>query len=467
MIFDYTEEQERQFNEAQQKFHEKSITIQELLKVFNELEKKFEEEAFKELNNSPDAILQSAKEQIPKIIDFYSFPNFTLDDLKKAKEQNQYKIENGKFLLEINFVFNRVKEELSLHIEAFKDDPVNLSKLLELIQTELKNSDKTFGRIQGREKQSLFKPNMITFNSKPISKMASVTRSEMIIDTMLNTGEITADNLTLIFTKIGNVLDNSIFNVGTHKLLLTAISAFTIKNSKSNASNIDAWIDLKEYAYYCGHDVFNENPKKAKNALDNARKKVMNQLNTLYRLSFNWKDDKKNFSRCRVVQKVEILNGKIHIQFSNDFALSLSKSPQTYYPLALLGIDNKKAVAYSLGIKLAEHYNYDNNQRKKTANTISVKSLLNVTDLPSYESDTVKKHGWKERIKKPFEKALTALNDFEVLENWKYKEVTPIFDYQTWASSMIIFTLKDAPDHQTRLAKKDVKNNKSEGKDKG
>lgn len=61
MIFDYTEEQERQFNEAQQKFHEKSITIQELLKVFNELEKEFEEEAFKEVGSSPSAILKTQK----------------------------------------------------------------------------------------------------------------------------------------------------------------------------------------------------------------------------------------------------------------------------------------------------------------------------------------------------------------------------------------------------------------------
>lgn len=211
------------------------------------------------------------------------------------KTQNQYKIENEKFLLEINFAIHRVKEELALHIEAFKDDPVNLSKLLELIQTELKNSDKTFGRIQDREKQSLFKPNMITFNSKPISKMASVTRSEMITDTMLNTGEITVDNLTLIFTNIDNVLGTSIFNVGAHKLLSTAISAFTLNNSKMNASNIDTWIDLKEYAYYCGYDVFNKNPKKAKYALDNARKMVMGHLNTLYKLSFDWNDDKKIF----------------------------------------------------------------------------------------------------------------------------------------------------------------------------
>jgi hypothetical protein len=478
MVIDYSEEQEKKIDDLEKKYkanvislnaelilHEEGsagykeirdkllANIDSFLKDFEKLEIQFEQEIFDKLGGSPEAILANAKEQIPIIIDSYALPsNINLEQMKTLKSLGQWKIANGQIQSEINFAYNRILQELTPHIEAFKDDPENLQKLMDLIISELEKSDKTFGTLNIRKPQDLFQPNMLTYHSKAVDRMASVTRAPMT--TEYGKGKIIKDNLTLSFD-LDKKLGTAKFNVATHKLLLTFISSFTLNNSKSGVRDFDVRINLKEFAYHCGYDVYSADPKKAKNALDNARKKVNESLNMLYALSIDLEDEGEPID-CRVLQqKPKNIKGSIHIKFTDTFAKHLIQLPQTQYSVNLLGIDNKNATAYAIGIKLNEHFNYDNNQRKKTAQTIRIKSLLKVTDLPSYEDETIKKHSWTHRIRYPLEKALDDLIGYDVLKSWKYKEVTPIDDYPTWENSLIIFTLKDAPDHIERLAKKE------------
>lgn len=478
MIIEYTEEQNRQFDELNKKLTATALlerlnqskegseeymkiardlndSTNKLLNIFQKLEEQFEKEAFEKLGGKPEAILANAKEQIPKILDSYFLPsNINFGAIANTAYMKYLKTADGKPLLEINFAFRRVEEELALHIEALKNDPENLQKLMDLIISELEKSDKTFGKLNIRKPQELFQSNMLTYHSKAVDRMASVTRAPMT--TEYGKGKIIKDNLTLSFDlDLDKKLGTAKFNVATHKLLLTFISSFTLNNSKSGVRDFDVRINLKEFAYHCGYDVYSADPKKAKNALDNARKKVNESLNMLYALSIDLEDEGELID-CRVLQqKPKNIKGSIHIKFTDTFAKHLIQLPQTQYSVNLLGIDNKNATAYAIGIKLNEHFNYDNNQRKKTAQTIRIKSLLKATDLPSYEDETIKKHSWTHRIRYPLEKALDDLIGYDVLESWKYKEVTPIDDYPTWENSLIIFTLKDAPDHIERLAKKE------------
>lgn len=103
----------------------------------------------------------------------------------------------------------------------------------------------------------------------------------------------------------------------------------------------------------------------------------------------------------------------------------------------------------------------DSNISHGTANTLKVKTLLDVTTLPSIDNATVKRMGWKYRIKEPFETALDTLTSCGLLEDWRYshpkgvemtdEEATTWGSFEEWAYTNIYFILKDAPDHIARI----------------
>ena len=117
-----------------------------------------------------------------------------------------------------------------------------------------------------------------------------------------------------------------------------------------------------------------------------------------------------------------------------------------------------------MGYKMTVHYNMDNNQIRGTAQRLKVKTLLEVTSLPSVKSASVKKYGWQERIKEPFENSLDALTKCGLLTDWEYthskgvpltdEEATSFSSFEEWADTLVQFTLADAPDHTARLARR-------------
>ena len=163
----------------------------------------------------------------------------------------------------------------------------------------------------------------------------------------------------------------------------------------------------------------------------------------------------------RLLQAKGIKSGNIQLVFSNLFGEYLIKLPLNQYPVALLSLDERNITAYEVGLKMAEHFNIDNNQIIGTSQLLQVKSLLAVTNLPSIDSSSVKKNGWENRIKEPLETALDALTTCGLLADWRYskskgkeltdEEATSFMSYEKWKGTFIHFTLKDAPDHTARL----------------
>ena len=239
-------------------------------------------------------------------------------------------------------------------------------------------------------------------------------------------------------------------------------------------------LPLREYALKRGYDI-EEHPtntpeeeekekKRAKNQLDNFRKAIRQDLDIIHASTLTWTEDikskSKDYARVSLVTYTGIRNGEIKISFSPELATYLAeRNLITQFPTKLLRIPGTNPNAYRIGKKLSEYYNNFDNQARETHDRLSVKTLLGVTDLPSYEKvqDTDRGH-WQERIKEPLEKALDTLTGIGFLADWEYthakavpltdEEASNITNYKDFSELYIHFQLVDEIDNTEKIEEK-------------
>lgn len=341
-------------------------------------------------------------------------------------------------------------------------------------------------------------------HGKSTDAIAQMAGKKIEKDLIAQSGSIKSGEVRLIVHEIDKL--SGTLGVSTHKLLSMGIACFTASNHTGlgNSKRLRALrvtFPLKEYALACGYDVQThpkETPEeaekeaqRAENALKNARRKIKKDLQLLLASTLTWEEKVKgkvgDFDAVNLLGGAGLKNGEILMEFSASMGEYLVKLPLTQYPVALLGVDERNNHAYAMGLKMAEHCNMDSNQIRGTAQCLRVKTLLAVTNLPDPNSPTVKKVGWKSRIKEPFETALDVLSqtllDNRFSDGWYYshskgerltdKEAEEFSSYEEWANTLVFFALKDAPDHTPRLEaraqeKKDLqtKKRKNTGKKK-
>jgi hypothetical protein len=122
------------------------------------------------------------------------------------------------------------------------------------------------------------------------------------------------------------------------------------------------------------------------------------------------------------------------------------------------------------------HSNNDNNILKGTADRLKVQTLLSYTSLPNPKDngEYVKRQGWWDRSKEPFENALDILHKIGFLESWEYcrKNGEKILDEEAsekgffssceeWTETLVKFKIENAPSHTARL---EAKKEKTESK---
>lgn len=336
-----------------------------------------------------------------------------------------------------------------------------LSELLERLRGELK-------ALGMEEPQLNFLPML---HGKATDAMATMAGKKASINEISGAGAYESQQVKLIIQEFSELAGT--LGVSTHKLLSTGVAFFTDRNHVGNSKRIldmlRVAIPLKEYAQYCGYDVTPhddtpEEAKRADDALRNARKKIRKDINILLASTLTWEEKVRgkvrDFDSMHILGRGGIRSGYINLEFTQSMGEYLIQLPLTQYPVALLGVDERNTNAYSLGLAMAEHFNMDNNQRKGTANTLKVKTLLGYTNLPSYESIKGKK-SWGERLKEPLETSLDVLTQCGLLSDWRYsgingtiltdEEATNFSSYEEWADTNIFYVLKDAPDHTPRL----------------
>lgn len=370
--------------------------------------------------------------------------------------------------------FDFVFDKISLQAGALRGD--------ETIQGEIRN-------LVVRKVESLLSADpgdmyMIMARSKVTSEFSRMNSKHAKKDRIANTAIIKRHDVELTIKDLDKL--KSSFGVSTIKLFKYSLSELTRQNDFRTADpkklNTEIHIPLREYAEALGYDVTEhitftaedeeKERKRVKTIIGNLRKAVKKDMEILYNSSLTWSEKVKgkqaDFLDQRLVTRKGIKNGNIIIAFSTEIAEYLALNNQlTYYPKALLGLNPyyQRTVFY-IGDKIAEHHAMDNNRINKTSNILSVKTLLDASNLITFEElqkSTDRGH-WEERIKDPFENALDTLVSEGMLKDWKYThgksvdltddEAYNIDSYKKFASMYVTFEMAEEPDDAERLQKK-------------
>lgn len=264
------------------------------------------------------------------------------------------------------------------------------------------------------------KKNTLTplFNGVGTNQLANIsTRTKKpIVDAITGEGTITHQGLKVSIDKYNELARE--LRISTHKLFDALTLQLTKQNTyRGRADKIQRVVVLpiETYMQLCGIP-----PTKA--SKDRIRIKLKEDMETLFRISLEWQEPKRNkqpsFYKLRICDKIGIKGGNIEFSFTQEIAEYLVNSFITQYPLALMKLDERKINSYALGKVLARHNSMESNQRRGTANIISVEALLKyLPDIPTYEQIQASNRAAEARIQIPFENALDSLS---FMLRWEY-----------------------------------------------
>lgn len=225
-------------------------------------------------------------------------------------------------------------------------------------------------------------------------------------------------------------------NIKTHQLLMVAIGYFTKNNTHRIAKNLTVQIPLDDFINCFGYESNHSN-----NSMDDLRKEnerirkykkrteneILDSIKILcsHSLTFSEKIKGKaeKYAQVNYFDSAGyIRDGYIVLNFGYTIASILAELPQTSYPLKLLTLGERDSNAYRVGFKISLIANNSNNRKRGNADRITVKKLLEVTDLITIEELTQEGKGrqWKQRIKKYLENALDKNKDITIA-SWHYE----------------------------------------------
>ena len=302
------------------------------------------------------------------------------------------------------------------------------------------------------------KPFTAMLNGTATNKLTNIsTRSNPpVVDAITGNATIEQGTLKVFIDKYSELTGG--LRTSTHKLLDACTIELTKQNNyrgKDEKLNPLVTIPLEHFMELCGIPL-------TKPSKDKARRKVKEDLDTLYHISLEWTETSgkktRDFAKMRVCDKVALVRGNIVFSFSLDMARYLTNAYLMQYPMDLLKVDERNPNTYHIGKKILLHNSIDNNQRKGTAHILSVKSLLEVCpDIPTYEQVLATDRAIDRRIKAPFE---TALNSLSTFIRWEYcnskgvpltEEQLTSTDYGTFEKLFIRFEVIGEPDQTARL----------------
>lgn len=530
MLIDFTEEQQQHIKEIQEAYKvewdrlallKNSTTNKEMrdqfitqmqavydsmVEVLDAYSMKCQREYFEKFKNGTAYdIVNHAREQVPRILEFMhrdivrEYEGLSEVALKDLEFLGMGIVKRGKFYFFTDYATRIVREELQLHIEALRDDKDNLQTLLKTIIEAAEASPYTDNSkpTKAQEEEALafkhlplsimsdsaiFKSNMPMYHGKATDALATLSHRDITENPLADKAVIQtkAGDYKIVIQDFSKVKGK--LSVNTHKLLSTGIAEFTqINNYGPGSVNPKVTIPFEEYARLLGYEIDEretdspeaaaKEKKRAQEAYKTAKKRIRQDLELLQAMKWTWQEKLKgkgaDFDSIILLERVAIRKGYIIMEFGRNMAEYLKQLPLTQYPQGLLTIDARSENAYKLGLKMAEHYNIDNNQIKGTANRLKVSTLLSVTNLPTIEDLQNEKQDnsrqWYTRTKEPFEKALDVLTG-KVIKNWEYvkakgeqlteEEAYNITDYEAFINLLVQFELLDAPDHKERLSRR-------------
>lgn len=323
--------------------------------------------------------------------------------------------------------------------------------------------------------------NVLTvYHGKATDTLATMNSKYLKTDLITQTSTITQKGVKLEISEFDKFTKS--LNINTHKLLNVAIAGLASNNNynpnitRSSPPRCKVVIDFEKYASALGYDLTKKRTttkeeseqerKRIKNTTDLARRAIKRDILTLLHSTLTWTEKVKgragDFAGINILGAGSISRGNIYIEFSESMANYLLQLPMTKYPEELLKIDARNPNPYTIGVKLWEHYNMDSNKGAGTDQCLKVETILNVTNLATYEELGEERRHWWERVKEPLERALQTLIEQNILDSWSYASANnkPVSkkqadklstSYQKFISLYVIYTPKNAPNQTQRI----------------
>lgn len=323
-------------------------------------------------------------------------------------------------------------------------------------------------------------------NGSPSNDLMQVTKRDFVSDGFTKKATITTRDGHKItvehFDKLQGVLGTSAKKILDTALLYLASGNFY----RGNRETVNPFVEipLKEYGEANGYqltprtmDTPEEQEAENKRVRERTRELKKNLRRDLHDISdmvWSWEEtrgrNKGDYKAIRLISNHGVEGGYIQVEFSATAAAYFVSSYIMQYPTALLRHDNRKPNPYIIGRKLAFHNGNDQNRAAGTANTLSVKSLLQATpDIPEY--DTIVSRGqrnWRDKIKKPLEDALDENVAIGLISKWEYRDPSSMATYTAETSKslrwnqysrlMVDFIMVDAPEQiERRTARAEAK----------
>lgn len=266
------------------------------------------------------------------------------------------------------------------------------------------------------------------------------------INKITGTAIITQGDFTITipnYTKLAGL------KTSTYQLLDT----FTIILTESGAASPTVELSLAEYM-----------DKRGLKDRKEARKQLTADLDILLKTSIAWTETKSGeaYAGINITDSWVWANPKktvIQYSFTNSFFNILLGYPVMAYPTLLQRLNNRKNPnSYYLLRKISELKNM--NAGKQNEDIISVKTLLeNAPYIPSYEEVMNGNRNLTDRIVKPFERDMNAL---EEALTWHYcyskgetdEEIEETPDYSSFITYNVKISWRTYPDQTARLERK-------------
>ncbi|MDR0326583.1 MAG: replication initiation protein [Oscillospiraceae bacterium] len=303
-------------------------------------------------------------------------------------------------------------------------------------------------------------PFAAMYHGNGSNKLSQITTRSIVpaVDAVTGDAVITDGDYTVFIEEYRKLTGG--LRISTHKLLDACIIALSAVNHYRGTGELATGVSIPLNDYVA---MLGKNPAK-KNAVDDVRKRVKEDLEALYRVSIEWSERARkktnDYAKMRILSSQGIKGGCINVGFSPEFVKYLTNAYVMQYPTALLKTDERNPSSYHIGRKLLLQYSNDNNLKIGTHDIISVLSLLAVCpDIPSYDVVINSDRELVRRIMKPFQNALNALGFIK----WRYayskgksltKKQLSGLTYQDFEKLYIKFAVKGFHDQTARLAAK-------------
>lgn len=484
MIVKYTEEEKAKALEIEERYRKEIIKAQdgadrtriayEMTMALRDFANECRKEHFKQFANDPAAIIANAEEIAVAVLeDLHNLFNRPFSSHIDFDELEECIVRNGdNILIKSDYATQCILDELELHAEALKDKR-DKDKLFAVVAEVVKDSEYT-NNSNLWISSVLNNANMTVPNGKASNALSRVSRKAIETDQITRLVSMTINGVTIKSSEPGPF----ILGIGAHKLLKTAEAEFLQQNhySKSKTATPSVFrVSIPEFEYIKAlNDNINEREtntpeeaQKEKKRVENLRKKIhkdiKRDLDILYNASLDFDErirgKSESFANVRIISSKGIVNGMINISFTPEYAEYICRLPLSKYAKSLIRIDARSNNAYSIGVKIAEHYNMDSNVARGTESRLRVGTLLECTDLKSIEEIRSSRNSWQQRIKEPFENALDQLTGI-IISDWKYthskgvelseQEAYNITNYDEWEKLYVDYVVLNPEDHTER-----------------